>query len=103
MPDQYTVRFTRAAHDDLTRLHAFLLDYDLDTADRALDAMDHAWAMLARFLFSCRKAEHAPSHALLREIIIPFGASGYVALFEITDASTVTVLAVRHQRENDYL
>ena len=38
----------------------------------------------------------------LRELIIPFGASGYVALFEIDDSHTVTILAVRHQRESDY-
>lgn len=39
---------------------------------------------------------------LLRELLIPFGASGYVALFEIDDSRTVTVVAVRHQRESDY-
>ncbi|MEO5670847.1 MAG: type II toxin-antitoxin system RelE/ParE family toxin, partial [Ramlibacter sp.] len=43
--------------------------------------------------------QHGPR---LREMIIPFGASGYVALFEIEDATTVTILAVRHHRENDY-
>ncbi|GAB1394795.1 hypothetical protein MASR1M60_29590 [Rhodocyclaceae bacterium] len=37
----------------------------------------------------------------LRELVIPFGAVGYVALFEIDDAETVSVLAVRHQRESD--
>jgi plasmid stabilization system protein ParE len=36
----------------------------------------------------------------LRELLIPHG--GYVALFEIEDASTVTILAVRHQLEDDY-
>ena len=40
--------------------------------------------------------------AFLRELVIGFGASGYVVLFEIEDAATVTVLAVRHQREDDY-
>jgi hypothetical protein len=35
-------------------------------------------------------------------LVIPFGAAGYVALFEIDDAQTVTVLALRHQRESDY-
>jgi mRNA-degrading endonuclease RelE of RelBE toxin-antitoxin system len=39
----------------------------------------------------------------LRELVIPFGSSGYVMLFEIDDASTVIILAVRHQREDDYL
>jgi len=38
----------------------------------------------------------------LRELVIGFGASGYVLLFEVEDASTVTVLAVRDQREGDY-
>jgi mRNA-degrading endonuclease RelE of RelBE toxin-antitoxin system len=38
----------------------------------------------------------------LRELLISFGSAGYVALFEIDDAETVTVLAVRHQRESDY-
>ena len=38
----------------------------------------------------------------LRELIIPFGASGYVDLFEIDDEQTVTILAVRHQLEEDY-
>jgi plasmid stabilization system protein ParE len=38
----------------------------------------------------------------LRELVISFGGAGYVALFEIEDNETVTVLAVRHQREDDY-
>jgi hypothetical protein len=44
----------------------------------------------------------AAASAFLRELLIPFGHSGYVALFEIDDAKTVTILAVRHQLENDY-
>ena len=46
-----------------------------------------------------RKAGAVP---FLRELLIPFGRSGYVLLFEIEDAATVTVLAVRHQLEDDY-
>lgn len=38
----------------------------------------------------------------LRELIIPLGAAGYVALFEIENEQIVTVLAIRHQREDDY-
>jgi len=34
--------------------------------------------------------------------VIPFGAAGYVALFEIDNDKTVTILAVRHQREDDF-
>ena len=36
-----------------------------------------------------------------RELVIPFGGTGYVALHEIVSASKVVVLAVRHQREED--
>ncbi|MDX9768663.1 MAG: type II toxin-antitoxin system RelE/ParE family toxin, partial [Ectothiorhodospiraceae bacterium] len=43
-----------------------------------------------------------PDTPFLRELLISFGATGYVMLFEIDDASTVTILAVRHQREDDY-
>jgi hypothetical protein len=36
------------------------------------------------------------------ELLIPFGHSGYVALFDIENSATVTILAVRHQLEDDY-
>jgi len=49
--------------------------------------------------FSFRKAAQNPAQ---RELIIPFAGTGYVALYEIVSASTVVVLAVRHQREEDY-
>jgi hypothetical protein len=35
-------------------------------------------------------------------LIVPFGATGYVVLFEIKTAGRVHVGAVRHQRESDY-
>jgi plasmid stabilization system protein ParE len=57
--------------------------------------------LLKEFPFTCRKA--APDSPFLRELVIPFGSTGYVMLFEIQDASTVTILAIRHQREDDYL
>lgn len=49
--------------------------------------------------FSFLKAAQNPAQ---RELIIPFGNAGYVALYEIVSASKVVVLAVRHQREEDY-
>ncbi|WP_059566337.1 hypothetical protein [Burkholderia stagnalis] len=50
--------------------------------------------------FTCRKVH--PSMPFLRKLIIPFGAAGYVALFEIDDSRTVTILAVHRQRESNY-
>jgi plasmid stabilization system protein ParE len=49
--------------------------------------------------FVYRKAGDSP---FLRELLIPFRGAGYVALYEIEDAAHVTVLAVRHQLEDDY-
>ncbi|REN15088.1 type II toxin-antitoxin system RelE/ParE family toxin, partial [Mycobacterium tuberculosis] len=49
--------------------------------------------------FTCRKAGDSP---FIRELVIPFGASGYVALFEIEASDSIVVAAVRHQREDDY-
>jgi hypothetical protein len=37
-----------------------------------------------------------------RELLIPFGQSGYVLLYEVDSAASVTILAARHQREDDY-
>ena len=100
--NRYKVRFTRRAEADLLRLYEFLLEHDLETAELALGTVTDALRLLEQFPFSCRKAGDGHHGPRLREVVIPFGASGYVALFEIDDATTVTVPAVRHQRENDY-
>ncbi len=97
---RYRVRYAPAAEDDLERLYDFMLERDFSAAERALDAIRTGIEFLKLSPFSCRKAAH--DTPLLRELIIAFGATGYVALFEIDDDSTVTVLAVRHQRESDY-
>lgn len=95
----YRVRLTREAEADLERLFDFLLLEDLNAAESALGAIRAAFSLLAFSPFACRKAR--ADLPRLRELVIPFGASGYVALFEIDDAKTVTIIAVRHQREDD--
>ena len=98
--ERYKVRFTPEAEDDLLRLYDFLLEKDLTAAEHALEAIKGAIELLRFSPFSCRKA--LPDNSFLRELIIPFGAAGYVALFEIEPGNTVSILAVRHQREEDY-
>ncbi len=100
----FVVRYSALARDDLKRLYEYLLDCattveDLDLAERALGTIVGSVDSLGRSPFIYRKAGPSP---FLRELLIPFGHSGYVALFEIEDASTVTILAVRHQLEDDY-
>jgi|GEM_PF-89408 len=96
----YRVRFTKAAKDDLLRLYTFLLEQDRPAALRAREAIAKGLEFLEDFPFACRKA--VPENPFLREMLIPFGVSGYVVLSEIEDKETVTILAARHQREEDY-
>lgn len=102
---RFEVRFSVAAEDDLERLFDFLLERaqtveDLDLAQSAIETVRSAVEnLLAATPYSFRKAGKSPTR---RELVIPFSATGYVALYEIEGASRVLVLAVRHQREEDY-
>jgi len=96
----YQIRFTKVAREDLKRLYRFLAERDIQAANHALQAINKAIELLEAFPFTCRKAK--ADSPFLRELIITFGVSGYVALFEIEDDNIVTILAVRHQREDDY-
>ena len=102
---KFVVELSPAAEADLERLFDFLLDQantseDLDRAQAAIDAVRAtAQHRLAITPFSFRKAAQNPAQ---RELILPFGDTGYVALYEIVSVSKVVVLAVRHQREEDY-
>lgn len=101
----FDVLFSPEADDDLARLFDFLLDRaetpeDLDLAESAIEAIRSAVVnQLAATPYSFRKSARSPTR---RELIIPFGATGYVALYEISSQSSVVVLALRHQREEDY-
>jgi plasmid stabilization system protein ParE len=98
----YRVRFTEDARKDFERLYGFLLEKDLELAAEAVDAIEEALTVLEKFPFSCRKAAGGTHGPFFREFIVPFGSAGYVVLFEITERDTVTVLAVRHQRQSDF-
>ncbi len=102
----FRVRLTREAQADLERLFDFVLERelareggDLTLAEQALEALRAGIATLQTSPFTCRKAGSSP---FLRELIVPFGRSGYVALFEIEDPASVLIVAVRHQLEDDY-
>lgn len=96
----WRVRYTRAARDDLIRLFAFLAEHDPVAATRALAIIEKSTDLFREFPFACRKAD--PTDPLLRELLVSFGTIGYVALYEIEDETTVTILAIRHQREDDF-
>jgi plasmid stabilization system protein ParE len=97
---KFRVRYTKAARADLRRLYSFLLDIDLGLARRMRNAIVHGMSVLEDYPQACRKVTR--NIPFLHELVIPFGSAGYVVLFEIEDNHTVTILAIRHQRENDY-
>lgn len=101
----FEVRYADAARDDLLRLFDFLLERaqtaeDFDAAQLAVDVITQTVGRsLSQTPFVYRKAGASP---FLRELLIPFRRAGCVALYEIDNAVNVTVLAVRHQVEDDY-
>lgn len=106
MSNKYRVIFSPSAKDDLLRLFDFTLERELDSStgdlgipERAIQAIRDGCHFLTHSPFSCRKVGES---SFVRELIISFGAQGFVALFEIVDAETVIIGAVRHQRESDY-
>jgi plasmid stabilization system protein ParE len=103
---KYTVTLLQEAVADLLRLEDFAIERELasetpdwSTPQRALDAISDGMHMLSWSPYSCRRAELGNGRS--RELIVPFGAAGYIVLFEIV-GDVVVVGAVRHQREEDY-
>ena len=96
----WRIRYTSAARGDIKRLYGFLLEHDTAAARRALAAIIKGAELLRWSPYSCRKVD--PENPLLRELLVSFGNSGYVLLYEIKDDTTLMILAVRHQREDDY-
>lgn len=72
---------------------------DLELAQQAVAAIRAGLATLRASPFTRRKAGESP---FMRELVVPFGQSGHVALFEIEDSPNVVIVAVRHQLEDDY-
>ena len=101
----YAVEFTRGAEDDLVRLYDFLLDRaktleELDVADEAVKVIRQAaLSHLSTTPFSYRKVG---ARSTLRELIIPFGTTGYILRFDIRSPELVLVIGARHQREEDF-
>ena len=103
----FDVRFAASAEADLLRLFDYLLARaettdDLVRAQEMIDRLREAiLSHLAMSPWGYRKAGEGRS-STRRELIVPSAGAGYVALYEIDSASSVLVLAVRHQREDDY-
>lgn len=96
----FELKYTQSFYDDLDRLADFLIERDPDLVERALGAIQKALMILQDFPLMARRA--SADDPLLREFVVPFGSTGYVILFKVVSETSVIVLAVRHQREEDY-
>jgi plasmid stabilization system protein ParE len=91
---------TEGAARGLERCRHFLADKDPQAAMRAAQAIEHQFALLEAEPEIGRPFADPPE---LRELLIPFGDSGYVALYRYDVKSDwVYVLAFRHQKEAGY-
>jgi plasmid stabilization system protein ParE len=94
------VIITEGAAQGLERCRRFLAEKNPQATMRAGQAIEHQFALLETEAEIGRPFDDLPE---LRELIIPFGDSGYVALYHHEAKSdSVYVLTFRHQKEAGY-
>ena len=94
------VIITEGAAQGLERCRRFLAEKNPQAAKRAGQAVERQFALLEIEPGIGRPLDDLPE---LRELIIPFGDTGYIALYRYeADADSIYVLAFRNQREAGY-
>ena len=90
--------YSRRAVEDLERAIVFLARQDPTAAAHAAAAIREAVEILSRHPLIGR-----PVQQPLRELVISFGRTGYLALYRfLPERAEVRILGIRHQRELDY-
>ena len=90
--------YSQNALANLARAFAFLLEHDQVAAIASAAAIREAVELLANHPMIGRRVAGE-----LRELVISYGKTGYVALYRFLPAhDLVRILAIRHQRELDY-
>jgi plasmid stabilization system protein ParE len=94
------VVIARKAAKKIAEIRAYYAQRDEEAAGRAVEALVSAFRPLQSHP---QMGRPAGDQAHLRELIIPFGATGFVALYRIDERNQrVVILAIRHQREAGY-
>lgn len=90
--------YSQNAIANLARVFEFLLEHDQEAAIASAAAIREAVELLANHPMIGRRVAGE-----LRELVISFGKTGYVALYRFLPArDLIRILAIRHQRELDY-
>lgn len=90
--------YSENALANLERLFEFLTDNDPDAALSAAGVIQQTVGILSEHPLIGRRV-----HGEIRELVISYGKTGYVALYRfLPDRNLARVLAIRHQRELDY-
>ena len=93
-----TVVYSRQALEHIAQTFAWLATENREAASRAVIAIRSAVENLAAHPLIGRRV-----HDDLRELVISYGDTGYVALYRLVIASDeVRILALRHQRQLGY-
>jgi plasmid stabilization system protein ParE len=94
-----TVVYSARALDHIERAFQYLRGKNPDAAQSVVTAIQSAVDNLAAHPLVGRRIEGE-----LRELIISYGHSGYVALYRfIVSTDEVRILAIRHQREVGFI
>lgn len=94
------VIITEGAVRGLQRCRRFLVEKNPQATLRAGQVIEQQFALLETEPEIGRPFDDLPE---LRELIIPFGDSGYLALYRLdVTTDSVYVLAFRHQKEAGY-
>ncbi|MCF6268065.1 MAG: type II toxin-antitoxin system RelE/ParE family toxin [Desulfuromusa sp.] len=94
------VIITENAALGLERCRRFLADKDRSATIKAAQIIEKQFSLLESAPKSGRPVKN---HLELRELIISFGNSGYVALYHYSvETDSILILAFRHQKEIGY-
>jgi plasmid stabilization system protein ParE len=92
------VIYSENALENIERAFEFMAESDLQAAAAAISAIRGSIAVLSSHPMIGRSMDGP-----LRELVISFGKTGYVALYRFRpERDEVRILAIRHQRELDY-
>lgn len=93
------VIWTDAASRGLLKVFLFLETLDLNAAEKAMQTILAGTKILEKYPSAGRPAKDLEPEQ--KELLIPFGAAGYVVLYTV-EGDSVYILAIRHQKEVGY-